>query len=150
MGNIVYHKIPDKVFNIFLHSPWAKNRGVDTSNYPINGAIDCTMKDFEDKSVGFDVKGSPFGNLTDDSTYYSLGHDRFTLSSFCDGYIFQKHFSDYEGCAVDSLFITEDNIQEAREYCPNLKARQYITSPQAQIESMAKDANMEKRFSFLE
>ncbi len=148
MGNIVYHKIPDKVFNIVLHYPWQSIDSGKNYNYPIKGAIDNVMKSFQDKRVGFDVKGTPFGYLKDDSTYYSLGYTNFTLSAFCDGYIFQKHFSDYEGCTVDKLFITEENLQEAIDYSANLKARERRDkiTPDSLINSMIKDANMKKRF----
>ena len=108
------------------------------------------MKKFKDKRVGFDVKGSPFGKLQDDDTYYSIGYESFKLSTFCDGYIFQKTFSDYEGCTVDRAFITEENLREAVDYFPNPKARKFLTNPQIFIDSMRKDADMKKRFRDLE
>lgn len=150
MGNIVYNKIPDKVFNIFLHSPWSTKASFDEHNYPVGGIIDRVMKEFRNKRVGFDVKGSPFSKLHDDGTYYSIGYDNFTLNTFCDGYIFQKHFKDYEGCTVDIKFITEENLQEAIDYCPNPKARKFLTKPEDFINSMRKDADMKRRFRDLE
>ena len=108
------------------------------------------MKNFEEKRVGFDVKDSPFGELTDDSAQYSLGYDNFTLSTFCDGYIFQKHFSEYEGCTVDTLFITENNFQEAKDNIPSLKARKQVKSPADFINVMKLEANMKLRFIELE
>lgn len=150
MGSIIYNLMPDRVFHVFLHSPWATNKGFNDHDYPANGAIDLVMKNFVNKRVGFDVRDTPFGSLKDDSTYYSLGYDNFTLSTFCDGYIFQNHFSDYEGCSVDRLFITEKNIQEARDYCPNPGFRKRINTPEDLLKSIARNANMKKRFIDLE
>lgn len=150
MGNIVYQKIPDKVFNIFLHSPWSTIKSFNEHNYPVDGIIDRVMKEFQEKRVGFDVKDSPFGKLADDDTYYSAGYDNFMLSTFCGGYIFQKHFSDYEGCAVDEAFITEENIKEAIDYMPNPRARKFLRTPEAFIKAMKSDANMKRRFKNLE
>jgi hypothetical protein len=66
--------------------------------------------------------------------------------TFCDGYIFQKHFKDYEGCAVDEKFITPENFQEVILNIPNFKARQNITKPEDMIQSMRRDADMKWRF----
>ncbi len=82
--------------------------------------IDKVLKEFKNKRVGFDFKNSPFGKLQDDNTYYSIGYEIFSLDKFFDGYILQKHFSDYEGCTVDNLFITKENVKKAIETLPNL------------------------------
>ena len=146
MGNIIYNKMPDRVFHIFLHSPWSTKQSYSEHNFPISGIIDRIMREFKNKRVGFDVKGSPFGKLRDDDTYYSIGYDEFTLSTFCDGYIFQKHFSDYEGCTVDTEFITQKNLQEAIEYWTNPKTRKFKTKPEDFFVAMRGSADMKKRF----
>ena len=94
-----------------LGSPhwWRSGSG----EYPVGGMIDSVMREFKNKRVGFDVVGSPFGALREDQLYYSAGHPNTTLSTFCDGYIFQKRLKDYEGVTVDETFITEGNLQEA-------------------------------------
>ncbi len=149
MGNIIYNKMSDRVFHIFLHSPWSTKQSYSELNYPISGIIDMIMKEFNDKRVGFDVKGSPFGKLRDDDTYYSIGYKEFTLSTICDGYIFQKHFSDYEGCTVDTEFITDENFQEAIEYLENPRARKFFTKPEELINGIAKEANIQGRLQLL-
>lgn len=146
MGNIVYQKIPDKVFNIFLHSPWIAKANPNEHNYPLGGVIDLVMSEFNEKRVGFDVVNSPFAKIKDTETYYSIGYDEFTLGTFCDGYIFQKHFKDYEGCTVDEKFITAENFPEAIASLPNLQARKLITKPEMLVQAMKDDANMKKRF----
>jgi hypothetical protein len=117
--------------------------------YPVGGVIDLVMAEFEDKRVGFDVKGSPFGELEDPETYYSIGYDRFTLSVFCDGYIFQKHFKDYQGCTVDEQFVTNDNLKEAISRIFNFDWRRRITKPEDIIIAMKNDAEIKRRFRYL-
>lgn len=150
MGNLVYRQIPDRVFNIFLHSPWPSKKSFSDLSYPVGGVIDQVMEEFVEKRVGFDVKGSPFGQLRDDNTYYGFGYQDFRLSTFTDGYIFQKHFRDYEGVRVDPAFITEENLQEAIDYLPDPEERKTLTRPEDFIKSMRKDADMRKRLRGLE
>lgn len=149
MGNLVYHKVPNKVFNICLHYPWPTIESKKKLNYPINGIIDKIMCEFEDKRVGFDVKNSPFGKLRDNDTYYSAGYDYFTLSTFCDGYIFQKHFKDYEGCTVDPLFVTKENFKEAIDYLPNPRVKKFYKTPQQFLNNMKRRANIKRKFGDL-
>ena len=149
MGNIIAEKIPDKVFTIFLHSPWMAKTSFTELIYPVGGVIDLVMAEFEDKRVGFDVKGSPFGELEDPETYYSIGYDRFTLSVFCDGYIFQKHFKDYQVCTVDEQFVTNDNLKEAISRIFNFDWRRRITKPEDIIIAMKNDAEIKRRFRYL-
>lgn len=149
MGNLVYHKVPNKVFNICLHYPWPNRESKKELNYPVNGIIDKIMSEFEDKRVGFDVKNSPFGKLQDYDTYYSAGYDDFTLSTFCDGYIFQKHFKDYEGCTVDPLFVTKDNFKEAIDYLPNPGVKKFYKTPQQFLNDMKRRVDTKRKFGNL-
>lgn len=146
MGNVVYRKIPNRVFNIMLHQPWRTNESFEEYSYPVDGVIDTVMQELEDKRVGFDVKGSPFGKLKDDDTYYALGHPDFTLSTICDGYIFLNHFKDYEGCTVDTKFITEKNFEEALDYFDEPERRKEFKTPKDFINLMKERANIKKIF----
>ena len=150
MGNLVREKITGKVFNIFLHSPWSTKASFEEHNYPAAGVVDRIMSDFETKRIGFDVQGSPFGEIHDPDTYYAYGHDSFTLADFCDGYIFQKHFKDYEGCTVDEHFITEKNLDEAVRNFPNFASRKFVKTPQDILDFMKSDADMKRRFRDLQ
>ncbi len=146
MGNVVYHKIPNKVFNIMLHQPWRTKESFEEYSYPVDGIIDTVMKEFEDKRVGFDVKGTPFGKFEGDDTYYAIGYPDFTLSTICDGYIFMNHFKDYEGCTVDTKFITEKNFEEALDYFDEPERRKDFKTPEDFIKLMKERANIKKRF----
>jgi uncharacterized iron-regulated protein len=149
MGNRVFAKIGERAFNIFLHSPWTTKEGFDSHSYPVGGAIDRVMLEFPDKRVGFDVRGTPFGRLPDEDTYYALGYDEFELGDYCDGYIFQRHFSDYEGVTPDPEFITEENFAQAIAWLPNLEARKRLTRPSELLDAVARDADIQRRFSDL-
>lgn len=144
MGNVVYHKVPNRVFNILLHQPWRTNESFEEYSYPVDGVIDTVMQELEDKRVGFDVRGTPFGRLKDDDTYYALGHPDFTLSTICDGYIFLNHFKNYEGCTVDTKFITEKNFQEALDYFDEPERRDEFKRPEDFIRLMKERANIKK------
>jgi hypothetical protein len=99
---------------------------------------------FRDKRVGFDVVDTPFGELTDSSTYYSVGYENFTLENFCDGYIFQKNFKDYEGCTVDEGFVTEKNLQEViNSFKPD--ERKKFISTEMLMENMKKDVDFQMK-----
>lgn len=145
MGNLVYQKLPDRVFHIVLHKPWQTKEGEETLSYPVGGVIDQVMREFKDKRIGFDVKDSPFGRLRDEGTYYAFGYEDFALSAFCDGYIFQKHFKDYEGCTVDTKFITEKNFKEAVDYFDEFGERKNLRTIKDFINLMRERADIKKR-----
>lgn len=149
MGNIVYDRVPGKVFNIMLHAPWPSQKDANGLVAPVNGAIDRVMARFKDQRAGFDLVGTPPGLLADDRTLYSAGYDHFTLATIADGYIFQKQFEDYKGVTVDSAFITDANIDEAIRNIPNVRARRPM-SPVDMLNNMRRDADMKQRFLFLE
>jgi len=146
MGNLVYNKIGDRAFNIYLHAPWGSNINLDVDTRPMHGVIDAVMQELGNKPVGFDVKDSPFGAITDNQSYYSLGHARFTLDKYCDGYIFQGRLEDYEGVTVDPLSITEANLQEAIAYLPNPAYRKRVKTPEDILAGMRRSADFKQRF----
>jgi hypothetical protein len=150
MGNLIYRSIPNKVYNICLHYPWPTQKSLNEFVYPVDGVIDQIMGEFEDKRIGFDVKDSPLSLLQDNNIYYSLGYDDFNLGSLCDGYIYQKSISDYEGCTVDRLFVTEENFKEAIDYLPNPRLRKLLKNPQHFLSFMQSKVDMKKKFGDLE
>lgn len=152
MGQILYRKLEKKIFSICLHYPWASKMEQDDiskSVYPVNGIIDLVMMGLRDKRVGFDLAGTPMGELPDSSSCYSVGYENFTLENFCDGYIFQKNFKDYEGCTVDENFVTDKNLQEViGTFRPD--ERKYFYSPAMLIENMKKEADFRMKYQNLQ
>jgi hypothetical protein len=68
------------------------------------------------------------------------------LEDFCDGYIYQKPFKDYEGVTTDPLFITETNLADAVQSIMNFEARDRFRKPEDFIRSMKQDADIPARF----
>lgn len=149
MANIVSDSIPTRVFSINLHWPWIQKDNPGQFSYPLGGVIDAVMREFDAPRVGFDVGGSPFATLVDSTSIFSVGYSPFVLADFCDGYIYQKKIGDYEGCTVDTTFITERNFKEAVQYFPNVAMRQNLRSP-AEILGLARsDAAIKSRWAML-
>jgi len=130
MGNVINDSVKERAFNIYLHAGWISSQGFDSNCVrPVNGAIDDIMNHFKDKRVGFDVIGTPFGKLTASDTYYAFGYTDFTLDKFCDGYIYQYAFKDYEPITMEPDFITSTNIDRLKSFLTCLKlSKQYVDS----------------------
>ena len=150
MGNIVYDRVGDRVFYIQLHFPWPQRAKEGSYGYPVDGAIDRVMRGFEDKRVGFEVVGTPFGRLGDRGSAFSAGNRSFTLEALCDGYIFQKNFRDYQGVTVDWKFITPENFKEALIYLPNPRLRKIYKTPHQFLADMEMKADFKLQFPRLE
>jgi len=129
MGRHVYNAIGKRAITIFLHSVWLPPRVYDDPLVrPVDGIIDEVMDSLGEQSaapVGFDVIGTPFGRLTPKNAYYCFGYDRFTLVDYCDGYIYQKPFREYEPVTFIDSFVTEENLDYARRQTPNPSYRNF-------------------------
>ncbi len=117
-GNHLRDSLGGQVFTIALHQLWYER----TSQYsnanlrPVDGAIDAVMELRADSlcPVGFDVVGSPFGELTDRNAIYAVGYDHFTLSTYCDGYVYFDPFSESKVVTFIEGYYNESNIDVAR------------------------------------
>jgi len=150
MGQLIYRIIRGRAFNICLHYPWETVEGPKSFDYPVGGAVDALMKEIGPRRVGFDVKGSPFGRLTAPKAVYSRGRPRFFFEDFCDGYVFQKPFAEYEGCAVDPLFITDENLAEAVAFLPNAEIKKKIFTRAQFLAKFRWDADFRRLYPDLE
>lgn len=150
MGRRIYRKIRGQAFNICLHYPWNSVDGPKSYDYPLGGVIDALMKGFEPRRLGFDVKGSPFGQLPDRKAVYSRTRTNFMFEDFCDGYIFSRPFSEYEGCDVDPLFVTDDNLAEAVAFLPTAAIKKKIFTPAQFLAKFKGDADFKRRYPDLE
>jgi predicted alpha/beta superfamily hydrolase/uncharacterized iron-regulated protein len=119
LGNRLYKKYPERIFNILLHCALYSIPGDKASDgSPANEAIEAIMKDMKYKPVGFDLMNSPLGNLRDFSIY-SQGYKDFTFGQMFDGYIFLKPFDQMTGCTIDSLFFKNKSWEETRKQIPD-------------------------------
>ncbi|MCX6574107.1 MAG: hypothetical protein NTX99_08975 [Candidatus Aminicenantes bacterium] len=149
-GSFVWRKIREKVFQICLHYPWTTTAGARTHDYPVDGVVDRLMKESPVKRLGFDVAGTPFGELGDEGTFYALGHKKFTFGDFCDGYIWEKPFSEYQGCTVDPLYITAGNLAEAVANLPSAAVKAKIKTRAQFLEKMRWDADFRRLYPDLQ
>ncbi|MCG8574727.1 MAG: ChaN family lipoprotein [Flavobacteriales bacterium] len=123
MGNIIEDSLVGKTFNIYLHGAWRSANGWgEPMVRPVNGVIDSIMIQFENKPVGFDVVGTPFGELTSDDGYYIKGYPDFRLDQYCDGYVYTKPFKEYYFVEMEEGYIHEDNLDDLKHYlhCRNV------------------------------
>lgn len=135
-GNLVYERIPARVFNVVLHSPFPALSGYGQRVLPVHGVLDRLMGEFKDTRVGFDVVGTPFGDLRDSRTFYSYGYADFKLGDFCDGYVFQKPLAKYEAVTIDESFVTESNLAEAISRLASPEARDRFKRPEDFLKTM--------------
>ena len=118
-GNRLYRKYSDKVTNIMFHHPFqAKDNAGSFNASPANGAIEVIMDKNGNRPVGFDLAGSPMGELPDNS-YFSLCYADFRMKDFFDGYIFIKPFKSLTDCTVDSLYFEGKTWKEIKVQMPD-------------------------------
>jgi hypothetical protein len=117
-GNYVHEAIGKRAITIALHLPWRDARGAELAAYPAGGVIDALMQELGPTAypVGFDTdRDSPFGALEiPDGVLYARGHDDLTLADWCDGWIFHRPFSEFEGMIAIMDFVNEENLERAR------------------------------------
>lgn len=126
MGNYVYNAIGKRAITICLHAPWISSEGYNKpSTYAADGYIDAVMAEIEPRfrRAGFDTRGTPFGDLPGDKSVYKYGYEKFTLSRFCDGYIFQRPLHEYEAVTPIEDFVNQGNLAVARAQMPNPRFR---------------------------
>lgn len=123
-GNHVYNALGRRVVTVYLHSPWHGDGGYNgRMRYPAGGVIDALMAAIGPRPVGFDLAGGPFGELRVTDTVYRHGYDDFKLDDFCDGWIYTKPLSQYEGVTPIVDWIHSGNLSHAQAQSPNPEFR---------------------------
>jgi uncharacterized iron-regulated protein len=126
MGNKVYDRIGKRAITICLHYAWPGSGGYEGPLVcPADGFIDAVMASLRStcRPVGFDTRGTPFGELTGETSVYHYGYIPFTLEQFCDGYIYFVPLSNYEGVTPIKDFVNEGNLDCARQQSPSPRFR---------------------------
>lgn len=141
LGNLVYDEIGDRACTVLLHAPWSAAEG-GGAIYPVGGAIDRVMLDLGNPPSGFDTAGTPFGDLADAETEYGRGHPGFTLATICDGYVFLKPMTEFEGVTVDPEVITPENFDEAIGRFPTMIGRKILRNEWLFEKALEWDADM--------
>ncbi|MGN6292887.1 MAG: hypothetical protein ACTHMV_09110 [Chitinophagaceae bacterium] len=146
MGNILYRYAPDKVFTILLHYPFeSKTHGYAILYAPAGGQIDSLMKQLGNHPAGFDLEGTPLGELRDTSAN-SIGYKDFKLSDMANGYIFYKPFEQYEGCTIDPLFLTDKNWPEVVRNYPDKDIQKVPKNKEEYIANIGRYVDLKFRY----
>jgi hypothetical protein len=149
MGNYLFAAIGKRAFTVYLHAPWGESAVSSRLTYPADGYIDALMARLGEEyyPVGFDTRGTPFGDLPCKHSVYGDGYEALTLGSFCDGYIFGKPLSQHNGTTAIPDFVNEGNIERARQTTWSPKFRD--ASPQDFYWSAVKDAALKIKYQHL-
>lgn len=152
MGNLIYREIGDRAFLIILHAAWPSATGYDDPEvYPADGVIDAVFAGLppEKRRVGFDVSNSPFGRLPAVTSYWSHATDNFRLDMYCDGWIYQKPLSQYEGVTVVPGWFNDGNRLQAIEQLanPDPRVKNRDRTVESLTEMLASDADFTRRFA---
>jgi hypothetical protein len=119
MGNILRRKLGDTVFLVAMHHPWrCRVDGKWTSCLPLDGALDCAMKE----PGGFDVATSPFAEARLDAKFwYALGTPLMRFVDLTDGYVRLRPLEKFETVTLIPLaeFAPDDAaLEEVRQNNP--------------------------------
>ncbi len=154
MGNRVHAAIGERCFLIALHAPWIGPGGYeDRDVYPMDGAVDALLagRPPAQRRVGFDLAGSPFGKLTGASSYWGRAIPGFRAEQYCDGWIYQKPLSEYEGVRLVPGWFTAENRLEAIAQIanPDPRVKNRSRTVEDLTAGMAEPADIPRRFAML-
>lgn len=149
VGNRVFEEYGERCFNICLHAPWPSTEGYGKSVLPADGLIDSLIARLPDslECAGFDVVGTPFGELTGRTSLWQYGYPEFTLADYCDGYIIQGPVTEYQGVAVAAGFINERNRLAAILQSANPTTKDTSRTVADCMASLANDTEIQRIFS---
>lgn len=113
IGHHIYSKIGDRCMTVWLHHLWP-DKNYRLSFIPCNGVLDSISKTIG-KPFAFNTSLSEFGRLTDSTSVYSKGYDKFELRMVADVYIVLNPICESERTeyfeAVNSTNIEQVNEQ---------------------------------------
>ncbi len=111
-GNYLKKKLPNRVYNIFIHSP---NLLLDceSSSLPCNGEFEELFDKFGE--AGLSLKKTMYGDINLIDTMYNPGYEQLKLSDIYDGYIIHTKVCDFKHVSAIPNFINETNHITARK-----------------------------------
>lgn len=147
-GNHVFAALGKRAVTVFLHAPWNGRHGYDSAMlHPADGIIDALMFAIGPRPVGFDIDVGPFGELRVSDAVYRNGYDGFTLADFCDGWIYTRAISEYDGVTPIPDWVSDANLERAREQCGNPSFRE---APAEEFnKGISRDAEIRRRWGHL-
>jgi len=120
MGNILYQKYGEKIFQIGLHGPYQSPAQIDKT-YKGEGPlwsdlIEKIMVARGNRPVGFDVVGSPFAVVRDSRSYYFHWQPKVTFADLNRGFIFLKPVKALEPCSWMKDFVSDEMFEKSRDF----------------------------------
>lgn len=114
-GNQILAAFPGRAATVYLHAPWADYDNPFLVYLPFRGAIDQAFRAYG-RPVGFDIVGTPFGELGAAGAVYEPGYPGFKASDIYDGYVILEDLADAEGATVieDWVSSPEEVARRAR------------------------------------
>jgi hypothetical protein len=125
-GNFLREALGRKAITVFLHAPWNGAAGYNADFvHPADGRLDAFMlaREGGPSAEGFDVAGSPLGDLAIENTFYEHGYTPLTMAKFCDGWTYTKPIGEYEPVTYIEGWINEENLEYARANAMNPRWR---------------------------
>lgn len=115
-GRIIRERAGGGVSTVLMHGPWPDESRPSNLNYAVDGYIDSIQEELPDRvrRAGFDLAGTPPGDLPVTVGQFAGHHDALTLGALADGYITLGPISRYRGASVIPDFYTAGNIEYAR------------------------------------
>ena len=122
-GNIVFDRIGSKAFTIYVHSPWMDASSQNGTVYPVDGMVDALIDALpaEKKYAGFNLAGTPLGELAVRASSYASGYQSLRLSDLCDGYVILGPISEYRAVTPIPDFVPVDGVDYAIRNFPGAK-----------------------------
>lgn len=147
-GNWVHEALGGRATTVFLHAPWNGREGYDAPmRHPADGTVDAVMEFLGPRPTGFHLTDGPSGAIPVKDAVYANGHPDFTLADFCDGWIYTKPISRYEGVTPIPVWIHEGNLDQARAQHPNPDFRD--ATAWAIHLAIARDAEIPRQWGYL-
>lgn len=120
-GYKLHEKYGERIFQVCMHQHQFSPEVFMDENYagPIvqSDLIGLLERIFElngNRPVGFDVQGSPFGNLRDEKIFYFAFQKYVLFSDIAQGYVFLKPLSELSKVSWIPGFIDDSNFEKAK------------------------------------
>lgn len=144
LGNRLYRTYGARVTNVMFHQSLLALPGQSRAfEQPGGGAVEQIMHLDGNRSVGFDLRGTPMGTIPDYS-YYALCDRDLTLGDLFDGYIFLVPFSHARAATPDADFIDQTNIDQVVQQYPD---PDWSTRPSTVVQARADLVEMARQIN---
>ena len=119
LGNRLFKAYAARVTNVLLHQSLPNRPGAMSAfAQPGGGEIERLMRLNANTPVGFDLRGTPVGDVAEPG-YYGMCDEKLTLGEFFDGYVFLAPFWQLQAAMPDPDFVDATNLRTALDQFPD-------------------------------